>query len=254
MAVPLHLCFGEVVPIPPTMENPSLRSAPSAGAGAREDARSLRELNSAAGRGNLPESLPGFAGHFMPEYASEGNLGSAVLTQLKTVALEAKKSREQAFKDAKEAARQAEVEADAKETARLARLKTVALEAEKSREQAFKDAKEAARQAEVEADAKETARLARLKTVALEAEKSREQAFKDAKEAARQAEVEADAKETARLARLKTSALEEEKSREQAFNDAEKAAARARLKGKPLSKKKVLMSIIAYLKSKYGHG
>ena len=104
MAVPLHLCFGGVVPIPPTMENPSLRSAPSAGAGARKDARSLRELNSAAGKGKLPESLSGFVGHVMPGQASEGNLGSATLAQLKTVALEADKSGEQVSKDAEKAA------------------------------------------------------------------------------------------------------------------------------------------------------
>uniref|UniRef100_M4BE54 RxLR effector candidate protein n=2 Tax=Hyaloperonospora arabidopsidis (strain Emoy2) TaxID=559515 RepID=M4BE54_HYAAE len=104
MAVPLHLCFGEVVPIPPTMENPSLRSAPSAGAGAREDARSLRELNSAAGRGNLPESVSGFAGRVMPGQASTNVAGTAALERLKTVALEAEKSGEQVSKDFEEAA------------------------------------------------------------------------------------------------------------------------------------------------------
>nr|AEF57439.1 RXLR effector [Hyaloperonospora arabidopsidis] len=91
MAVPLHLCFGEVVPIPPTMENPSLRSAPSAGAGARKDARSLRELNSAAGKGKLPESLSGFVGHVAPGQASTNVVGTATLEQLKTKAKEAEK-------------------------------------------------------------------------------------------------------------------------------------------------------------------
>nr|AEF57450.1 RXLR effector [Hyaloperonospora arabidopsidis] len=65
IVAPLHLCVGEVVLIPATMENPLLRSASSAGAGARNDGRSLRELNSAAGiGGEMSKVVSEFGGHF----------------------------------------------------------------------------------------------------------------------------------------------------------------------------------------------
>uniref|UniRef100_A0AAV1V9V6 Uncharacterized protein n=1 Tax=Peronospora matthiolae TaxID=2874970 RepID=A0AAV1V9V6_9STRA len=51
IVAPLHRCVDAVVLIPATTENPFLRSAPSAAADARNDGRSLRELNSAIGFG-----------------------------------------------------------------------------------------------------------------------------------------------------------------------------------------------------------
>uniref|UniRef100_A0AAV1VBD9 Uncharacterized protein n=1 Tax=Peronospora matthiolae TaxID=2874970 RepID=A0AAV1VBD9_9STRA len=87
MAVPLHLCFSEVAPIPPKMVNPSLRSAPFADAGARKVARSLRELNAAAGNGKLPESVAGFAGHVMPAQASNDVSGAVQRAKLKEEAM-----------------------------------------------------------------------------------------------------------------------------------------------------------------------
>ena len=69
IVAPMHLCVGEVVLIPATMENPLLRSAPSTNADARKGARSLRALNS-AGISQLLESITTKVKPFVPRTAA----------------------------------------------------------------------------------------------------------------------------------------------------------------------------------------
>uniref|UniRef100_M4BKC0 RxLR effector candidate protein n=2 Tax=Hyaloperonospora arabidopsidis (strain Emoy2) TaxID=559515 RepID=M4BKC0_HYAAE len=69
IVAPLHLCVGEVVLIPATMENPLLRSAPSTNADARKGARSLRALNS-AGISQLLEPFTTKVKSFVPRTAA----------------------------------------------------------------------------------------------------------------------------------------------------------------------------------------